>query len=148
MAEPVSRIEMPVHGHRLSDQISDKLDRLDSPGAESLTDFLRPALGRAHQETNMKKMLLALATSAVLAAGTLAPTTADARCRGCWVGAGVLGGLIVGSAIANAAAPRYYYEEPAPVYVRPAPGACYAEEEVWSPRRQAYIVRPVRVPCY
>jgi hypothetical protein len=106
-------------------------------------------LRRAHQETNMKKMLLAIATGAVLAAGTLAPTTADARCRGCGVAAGVFGGLLLGSAIAHAAHPRpYYYAEPAPVYVRPAPGACYAEEEVWSPRRQAYIVRSVRVPCY
>jgi hypothetical protein len=96
----------------------------------------------------MKKTLLAIATSAVIAAGTLAPTTADARCRGCGVAAGVFGGLLLGSAIAHAARPYPYYAEPAPVYVEPAPRACYAEEEVWSPRRQAYIVRSVPVPCY
>src|SRR5262245_20627194 len=97
----------------------------------------------------MRKTLLAVATTAVLAAATLTPTAADARCRGCWIGAGVLGGLIVGGAIASAAQPHYYYDEPAPVYVRPAPGGvCYADEEVWSRRHQAYIVRRVRVPCY
>jgi hypothetical protein len=95
----------------------------------------------------MKKTLLAIATSAVLAAATLAPTTAEARCRGCGIAAGVFGGLLLGSAIAHASRP-YYYAEPAPVYVHPAPGVCYAEEEVWSPRRQAYVVRSVRVPCY
>jgi hypothetical protein len=106
-------------------------------------------LDRAHLETTMKKMLLAVAASAVLAAGTVAPTTAEARCRGCGIAAGVFGGLLLGSAIAHAARPYpYYYAEPAPVYVAPAPGACYADEEVWSPRRQAYIVRTVRVPCY
>ena len=96
----------------------------------------------------MKKTLFALATSAVLAAGTLAPTTADARCRGCGIAAGVLGGIFLGSAIAHAAQPYPYYAEPAPVYVAPGPGACYADEEVWSPRHQAYIVRRMRVPCY
>lgn len=55
----------------------------------------------------MKKAILAVATAAALAAGTLTvPTTADAGCRGCGVAAGVIGGLaagaIIGSAIANA----------------------------------------------
>jgi hypothetical protein len=64
----------------------------------------------------MRKTLLAIATSAVLAAATLAPTTADARCRGCGVGLGIAGGLvagaIIGGAIANSPAyayPRTYY---------------------------------------
>ena len=65
----------------------------------------------------MKKMLLAVAAFAMLAVATLAPTTADARCRGCGVGVGVLGGLaagaIIGGAIANSgpayAYPRAYY---------------------------------------
>ena len=39
----------------------------------------------------MRKTLLAIATSAVLAVATLAPTTADARCRGCGIGLGILG---------------------------------------------------------
>jgi hypothetical protein len=50
----------------------------------------------------MRKSLLALATGAVLVAGTLAPTAADARCRGCGIAAGILGGLILGGAIAHA----------------------------------------------
>jgi len=83
----------------------------------------------------MKKTILALATSAVLAVATLAPTTADARCRGCGIAAGVLGGLaagaIIGGAIAGAPArayPRAYYPvagyEPYPVYAAPAPYGC------------------------
>ena len=39
----------------------------------------------------MRKTLLAIATSAVLAVATLAPTTADARCRGCGIGLGTSG---------------------------------------------------------
>lgn len=78
----------------------------------------------------MKKAILALAAAATVAAGTLsAPTSADARCRGCAVGAGVVGGLaigaILGSAIANGQ-PRY--AEPEPVYeVPPPPRVYYAE---------------------
>ena len=57
----------------------------------------------------MKKMLLAIAASAVLAVATLAPTTADARCRGCGIGLGIVGGLaagaIIGSAIAGSVRP-------------------------------------------
>jgi len=67
----------------------------------------------------MKKTMLALATVATMAVGTLSvPTTADARCYGCAVGAGVaagvIGGAIIGGAIANSQ-PRYY--APAPGYV-------------------------------
>jgi hypothetical protein len=77
----------------------------------------------------MKNTILALATSALLAAGTLAPTAADARCRGCGIAAGILGGLIVGGAIANAYAyPRSYDPvagyEPDPVYAGGAPIGC------------------------
>jgi hypothetical protein len=95
----------------------------------------------------MRKTLVAIATSAVLAAATLAPTAADARCRGCGIGLGLLGGLIIGGAIASAAQPYPYYAEPAPVYAAP-PGVCYADQEMWSPRLQAYVLRRVRVPCY
>ena len=41
----------------------------------------------------MKKALIALAAFATIAAGTLtAPTQAEARCHGCGVAAGVVGG--------------------------------------------------------
>jgi hypothetical protein len=76
----------------------------------------------------MKKALLALATVATLAASTFTTTTpADARCRGCGIGLGILGGAVVGAAIANSYGPRY---APAPGYVvyggygEPYPVAC------------------------
>lgn len=77
----------------------------------------------------MRKTILAIAASAALAGATLTPTTADARCFGCAVGAGVLGGLIVGGAIANAYAyPRAYYPVegyvPYGAYAGPAPIGC------------------------
>ncbi len=64
---------------------------------------------------NVKILVLgaALATAAL-------PTTADARCRGCGVGAGVVGGLAVGALIGSAlAGPRYAEPAPPPVYYAP-----------------------------
>jgi hypothetical protein len=102
----------------------------------------------------MKKILTALAATAIVAGATVAaPSAADARCRGCGVAAGVIGGLaagaIIGGAIAGAPAyaapPPYYgpvYAEPPPVYVGPE---CYwtRGEPVWDGYRW---VRPrVRV---
>jgi len=59
----------------------------------------------------MKRTVLAIATSAVLAVATLAPTDADARNRG--VGLGIAGGLVagavIGGAIAAGAGPAYAY---------------------------------------
>ena len=62
----------------------------------------------------MKKTVLAIAISAVLAAATLAPSAADARSRG--VGYGIAGGLVAGALIGGAIAsgpayayPRAYY---------------------------------------
>jgi hypothetical protein len=95
----------------------------------------------------MKKLLLALATSAVLAAAILAPTTADARCRGACgvgIGLGVLGGVAVGAAIAGAgpayAYPRTYYPvagyEPYSYGAAPAygcPGGYWARRPVRDP---------------
>lgn len=67
--------------------------------------------------------IIALAVAALAAAAM--PNTAEARCRGCAVGAGVVGGLaigaILGSAIANGS-PRY--AEPEPIYESP-PSAVY-----------------------
>jgi hypothetical protein len=80
----------------------------------------------------MKKALIALATVATLATATvLVPAPAEARCYGCAVGAGVVGGLaagaIIGSAIANSQ-PRYYAPAPGYVvysgYAAPGPVAC------------------------
>lgn len=76
----------------------------------------------------MNKAILAIAAAATIAAGTMAaPTTADARCRGCGIGLGVLGGVVLGTAIANSWGRQY---APAPGYVvyegygQPVPVAC------------------------
>ena len=73
-------------------------------------------------EDIMTKTLAALATAAALAVGTLAvPNKADAGCYGCAVGAGVLAGALIGSAIAANSGPYYGggYYAPAPVYAGP-----------------------------
>ncbi len=87
----------------------------------------------------MNLKIIALAVAGLSAAAL--PTTADARCHGCGVGAGIVGGLaagaIIGSAIANSG-PRYV--EPGPVY-GPAPvyGAPeYVEGPVCHVERQRF----------
>jgi hypothetical protein len=58
----------------------------------------------------MRKLLTVLAAgSAVALVSIAAPTTADARCRGCGIGAGVIGGIAAGAVIAGAASSPYYY---------------------------------------
>ena len=75
----------------------------------------------------MKHMIIALAAAGLVAAAL--PTSAQARCDGCAVGAGVLGGLaagaIIGGAIANSQ-PRYV--EPVPVYGPPPPRVYYEDD--------------------
>jgi len=66
----------------------------------------------------MTRTLYAITAAAAIALATVAaPTSADARCRGCGVAAGVVGGLavgaIIGSAIANSPPP------PAVIYAEP-----------------------------
>jgi len=106
---------------------------------------LRSALGRRIREIPMKKTVLAIAISAVLAAATLAPTTADARSRG--VGYGIAGGLVAGAIIGGAIAsspayayPRAYYPvagyEPYAYGVAPAygcPGGYWARRPLRDP---------------
>ena len=86
----------------------------------------------------MHKALIGLAVAATLGLATVAaPSAANARCFGCAVGVGVLGGVvagaIVGSAIANnpPPPPAYGYPPPPPGYPPPAaygpPPAQYAQ---------------------
>jgi hypothetical protein len=91
----------------------------------------------------MTKTLLAFATAATLAAGTLAvPSTADAHCFGCAVGAGIVAGALLGTAVAASSGPYYgggYY---APAYGAP----CYWQtQRFWNGFNWDY--RRVRV-CY
>jgi hypothetical protein len=92
----------------------------------------------------MTKTLTALAAVSAVALATLAvPTTADARCFGCAVGAGVVGGVIagaiVGGAIANSGPPAPAYG-PGPAYGAPGVGyrqpvACANGPGFWAPRQ-------------
>ena len=97
----------------------------------------------------MKKTLFAIAAAALLAVATLSPTTADARCRGCGVGLGIVGGLaagaIIGGAIANSPAyayPRAYYPvagyEPYPAYAAAPAYGCPGGYWARRPLRYAY----------
>ena len=92
----------------------------------------------------MTKILTALAAASAVALATLAvPTTAEARCFGCAVGAGVVGGVIagaiVGGAIANSGPPPYA-PGPGPGYGAPGVGyhqpvACANGPGFWAPRQ-------------
>jgi len=87
----------------------------------------------------MTKTLTALAAAAAVAlAATAVPTTADARCFGCGVAAGVIGGVIIGGAIANSGpGPGYYggpaYGQPGVGYQQPV--ACANGPGFWAPRQ-------------
>jgi hypothetical protein len=95
----------------------------------------------------MRKSLIGLAAATAVGLATLAgPSTANAGCYGCAVGAGVLGGVvagaIVGSAIANSPPPppppgyyppppAAYYPPPGPGYAQLAPGCYWGKRKVW-----------------
>ena len=96
----------------------------------------------------MKKALtLGLAAATVALSVATFATEASAGRRGGGLAAGLaigaVGGLIAGAAIANSR--PAYVVEPAPVYV--APRYCIVDQQVWSNRYQAWVVRPTRVPC-
>jgi hypothetical protein len=93
----------------------------------------------------MHKSVIGLAAAASIGFAALAvPSTANAGCFGCGVGAGLLGGVvagaIVGSAIANSPPPPPYYypppPPPGPAYYGPGyadlgPGCHWARHRVW-----------------
>ena len=90
----------------------------------------------------MTKFLTVLAASGALAfASVAAPTTADARCRGCGIAAGVVGGIAAGAIIAGAASRPYgYYDsyayEPGYVYDGPYYGAYDSYDYGYRPYRR------------
>ena len=94
----------------------------------------------------MTKTFAALATVAALAIGSVtAPTKADAYCYGCAVGAGVVAGALLGTAIAASSNPYYGggYYAPAPVYAGPPCG--WQTQRFWNGYNWTY--RRVQV-CY
>jgi hypothetical protein len=80
----------------------------------------------------MKTTTTALAAAGMLAlASVMAPTGADAGCRGCGVAAGIIGGIaagaIIGGAIANSTYPAYAVQPgyaPYPAYAAAVPVGC------------------------
>ncbi len=94
---------------------------------------IRYLFGHSGKVQAMKTIVLAAATAATLAVTTLAaPAPAEARGGrvAAGVGLGLLGGAIIGGAIANSGGyygPGYgYYGGPAPVYYG---GGCYLRRE-------------------
>jgi hypothetical protein len=87
----------------------------------------------------MKQTFIALAAAALVAAAL--PSSAQARCHGCGVGAGIIGGIaagaIIGGAIANSQ-PRYV--EPGAVYAAP-PGGYYVEPPDYVPEPSCHMER-------
>lgn len=109
----------------------------------------------------MKRILSVAVLAVVVAVGGISVSNpADARNNGAIIG-GVVGGLAVGAIVAGAAQQRGYYDgsnygyQPAygdqPAYgyqpAYDAPQSCVAQQEVWSRRYQAYVVRNVRIAC-
>jgi hypothetical protein len=74
----------------------------------------------------MKKSVLAFAAAAMLAAAL--PSAAQARCDGCGVAAGVIGGLAAGAIIGGAIAGQPAYAAPPPP-PPPPPSRVYYEDD-------------------
>ena len=71
----------------------------------------------------MKKLVFAFATTAMVAVAL--PPVAEARCHGCGIAAGVVGGLAAGAIIGGALASQPAYAEPPP----PPPPRYYYEDD-------------------
>ena len=80
----------------------------------------------------MKKTMTAIAAASMFAfAAVSVPNDAQAGCRGCGIGLGIVGGIaagaIIGNAIANSAYPAYSVQPgyaPYPAYAQPYPVGC------------------------
>jgi hypothetical protein len=124
-------------------QISDKLSGLGMavPGSGERIRILAPEGTQSPpapddrdqiEDSNMNTTRTAVAAAGLLAlASGMAPTAADAQCRGCGLGLGIAGGLIagaiIGGAIANSAYPAYAVAPgyaPYPGYAAAVPVAC------------------------
>jgi hypothetical protein len=78
-----------------------------------------------------------VALGAAMAVAAVMPSPANARCNGCAVGAGVIGGLAAGAIIGSAiAGPRYAEPAPPPVYYAAPPE--YVEGPVCHVERQRF----------
>ena len=97
----------------------------------------------------MKKSVATLVAAATIA-GSLVSVTPAARAGdgvGVGIAAGLLGGAIVGGAIA-ASRPAPVYGEPVYVDAPPPPASCYWQRQrIWDDYYGVWRVRPVRV-CY
>jgi hypothetical protein len=95
----------------------------------------------------MKRLAGAAAIAAIAVSSVITPTTANAGDGGAvaaGVAGGLLGGMVLGSALAG---PRYY--EPAPVYIAPPPppSDCYWThgQAYWDDWRGVWVRPRVRV---
>jgi hypothetical protein len=87
----------------------------------------------------MTRFLTVVASASALAlVSVAAPGTAEARCVGCAVGAGIVGGIAAGAIIAGATANRGYgYYDGAYAY-EPGYGSAYAYEPGYAYSEPAY----------
>src|SRR5216683_1504370 len=76
-----------------------------------------PALPLSQERRPFFRCNAFAAAATITAAVAATPSPADARCFGCAVGAGAVGGFVAGAIVGNAIA----NSAPAPVYVAPAP---------------------------